>query len=52
MKDYLATTKVNSRLATSIPSAIRTKFEINEGDIIYWDIEDDKIIIKTKSNTT
>ena len=52
MKDYLATTKVNSRLATSIPSAIRTKFEINEGDIIYWDIEDDKIIIKTKNMIT
>lgn len=49
MKDYLATTKVNRRLATSIPSAIRTKFDINEGDTLFWDIEDNKIILKTKS---
>lgn len=50
MKDYISKTKVNSRLATSIPSAIRTKFDIETGDILYWDIEDDKIIIKTKDS--
>lgn len=43
-------TKVNTRLATSIPSAIRTKFDIKAGDELYWDIEDDKIIIKTKDS--
>lgn len=50
MKDYISKTKVNSRLATSIPSAIRTKFDIEVGDELYWDIEDDKIIIKTKDS--
>ena len=48
MKDYISKTKVNSRLATSIPSAIRTKFDIEAGDELYWDIEDNRIIIKTK----
>ena len=32
MKDSISKTKVNSRLATSIPSAIRTKFDIEAGD--------------------
>lgn len=50
MKDYISKTKVNSKLATSIPSAIRTKFDIKSGDEIYWDIEDNKIIIKTKDS--
>lgn len=50
MKDYISKTKVNSRLATSIPSAIRTKFDIKAGDELYWDIEDNKIIIKTKDS--
>ena len=50
MKDYISKTKVNSRLATSIPAAIRTKFDIKNGDELYWDIEDDKIIIKTKES--
>ena len=50
MKNYISNTKVNSRLATSIPSAIRTKFDIKAGDEIYWDIEDNKIIIKTKDS--
>ena len=50
MKNYISKTKVNSRLATSIPSAIRTKFDIKAGDEIYWDIEDNKIIIKTKDS--
>ena len=48
MKDYISKTKVHTRLATSIPSAIRTKFDIKTGDELFWDIEDDKIIIKTK----
>ena len=50
MKDYISKTKVNSRLATSIPSAIRTKFDIETGDELYWDIEDNKIVIKTKDS--
>jgi len=48
MKDYLSKTKVNSRFATSIPSAIRTKFDIKIGDELYWDIKENTIIIKTK----
>lgn len=50
MKDYLATSKVNSRFATSIPAPIRTKFDIKKGDIIFWDIKNDEIIFKTKKN--
>lgn len=50
MKDYISKTKVNTKLATSIPSAIRTKFDIKAGDELYWDIEDNKIIIKTKDS--
>jgi len=50
MKDYISKTKVNSRLATSIPSAIRTKCDIKAGDELFWDIEDNKIIIKTKDS--
>lgn len=50
MKDYISKTKVNSKLATSIPSAIRTKFDIKAGDELYWDIENNKIILKTKDS--
>ena len=50
MKDYISKTKVNTRLATSIPSAIRTKFDIEAGDELYWDIEDNKIVIKLEDN--
>ena len=50
MKDYISKTKVNTRLATSIPAAIRTNFDIKTGDELYWDIKDDKIIIKTKDS--
>lgn len=50
MKDYISKTKVNTRLATSIPSAIRTKFDIEVGDKLYWDIEDNRIVIKTKDS--
>ena len=50
MKYYISKTKVNTRLATSIPAAIRTKFDIKTGDELYWDIKDDKIIIKTKDS--
>lgn len=50
MKDYISKTKVNTRLATSIPSPIRTKFDIKSGDVLYWDIEDNKIVIKTKES--
>lgn len=51
MKDYLATSKVNSRLATSIPSPIRTKFDIKQGDTLFWDIKENLIIIKTNTET-
>lgn len=50
MKNYIASTKVNSKLATSIPSAIRTKFEIKAGNTLYWDIINNQIIIKTEEN--
>lgn len=45
-KTYLAKSKISKKLSVSVPSAIRTKFDLDAGDTIYWDIEGDNIIIR------
>lgn len=45
---YLTTTKVSknkSTYSTVIPAPIKNKFELAKGQVLYWDIEDNKIII-------
>lgn len=46
--NYLTTTKVSknkSTYSTVIPAPIKNKFEIEKGQVLYWDIDKNKIII-------
>lgn len=46
--NYLTTTKVSknkSTYSTVIPAPIKNKFGLEKGQILFWDIEDNKIII-------
>lgn len=45
---YLTTTKVSKNKSTYssvIPAPIKNKFNLSKGQVLYWDIEDNKIII-------
>lgn len=45
---YLTTTKVSKNKSTYssvIPAPIKNKFNLEKGQVLYWDIEDNKIII-------
>ena len=45
---YLTTTKVSKNKSTYssvIPAPIKNKFNLTKGQVLYWDIEDNKIII-------
>lgn len=45
---YLTTTKVSQNKSTYssvIPAPIKNKFNLTKGQVLYWDIEEDKIII-------
>lgn len=45
---YLTTTKVSKNKSTYssvIPAPIKNKFGLEKGQILFWDIEDNKIII-------
>lgn len=45
--NYLAKTKISNKNSISVPSAIRTKFNLKAGDILYWDIiQENNIIIR------
>lgn len=43
--NYLAKTKISNKNSVSVPSAIRMKFGLEPGDILYWDIDGDNNII-------
>lgn len=52
---YLTTTKVSKNKSTYssvIPAPIKNKFNLEKGQVLFWDIEDNKIIItpETKSD--
>ena len=45
---FLTTTKISknkSTFSTVIPAPIKNKFNLSKGQVLYWDIEDNKIII-------
>lgn len=45
---FLTTTKVSknkSTFSTVIPAPIKNKFNLSKGQVLYWDIEENKIII-------
>ena len=45
---YLTTTKISKNKSTYssvIPAPIKNKFNLEKGQVLYWDIEDNKIII-------
>ena len=45
---YLTTTKISKNKSTYssvIPAPIKNKFNLTKGQVLYWDIEDNKIII-------
>lgn len=45
---YLTTTKISKNKSTYssvIPAPIKNKFNLSKGQVLYWDIEDNKIII-------
>ena len=47
-KNYLTTTKVSknkSTFSTVIPAPIKNKFDLEKGQILYWDIQDNCIIL-------
>ena len=47
-KNYLTTTKVSknkSTFSTVIPAPIKNKFNISKGQVLYWDIKDNCIIL-------
>ena len=46
VNNYLAKSKISKKQSVSVPSAIRNKFDLKPGDTIYWDIEDDTIIVR------
>ena len=46
--NYIAKTKISksdTTLSTVIPSPIKTKFGLDKGHILFWDIKENKIII-------
>lgn len=51
---YLTTTKISknkSTFSTVIPAPIKNKFNLSKGQVLYWDIEDNKIIITPETIT-
>lgn len=49
---YLTTTKVSKNKSTYssvIPAPIKNKFNLTKGQVLFWDIEDNKIIITPES---
>ena len=52
---YLTTTKVSKNKSTYssvIPAPIKNKFNLSKGQVLYWDIEDNKIIITPDVKTS
>lgn len=46
--NFLTTTKISKNKSTYssvIPAPIKNKFNLSKGQVLYWDIEDNKIII-------
>lgn len=51
---YLTTTKISKNRNTYssvIPAPIKNKFNLTKGQVLYWDIEDNKIIIVPDVNS-
>jgi len=45
-------TKISKGYQVVVPSIIRNKFRIKEGDSLVWEILDNKIIVKPKKKKT
>ena len=48
----LSKSKISNSNSTSIPAQIRHKFNISPGDILLWDIKNDKIILEHRKKIT
>ncbi|MCD6164687.1 MAG: AbrB/MazE/SpoVT family DNA-binding domain-containing protein [Candidatus Odinarchaeota archaeon] len=45
----IAESRVSPKNTTTVPSAVRKALNLKAGDVIEWHVEEEKIVIKKKS---
>jgi len=45
-----ATSRITSKFQTTIPKVVREKLKLSFSDTLNWEIDDDKIIVRTNKN--